>query len=101
MLTGYELHKDPIMSSILYTMQLSQTLAMKKRARISLDDSSVLIGVVDDTGLLGPNEVFVQIRKEKHTAKINANRKNGKHQMKNFAWWEDLIEDEDINQCEE
>lgn len=47
------------MSSILYTMQLSQTLAIKKRARISLEDSCVLIGVVDDQGILKPNEIFV------------------------------------------
>lgn len=51
-------------SSILYTMQLSQTLSIKKKARILLEDSCVLIGVVDDRGILGPNEVYVQIRKE-------------------------------------
>ena len=77
MLTGYEIPKDPIMSSILYTMQLSQTLAIKKRARISLEDSCVLIGVVDDQGILGPNEIFCQIRQEKNTAKAIA-RKNMK-----------------------
>ena len=48
LLTGYELQNDPLMSSILYTMQLSQTLAIKKKARILLEDSCVLIGVVDD-----------------------------------------------------
>ena len=51
-------------SSILYTMQLSQTLSIKKKARILLEDSCVLIGVVDDRGILGPNEVYVQIHKE-------------------------------------
>lgn len=45
-------------------MQLSQTLSIKKKARILLEDSCVLIGVVDDRGILGPNEVYVQIRKE-------------------------------------
>ncbi len=64
LLTGYEVQKDPIFSSIMYTMQLSQTLSIKKKARIILEDSCVLIGVVDDRGILGPNEVYIQIRKE-------------------------------------
>ena len=59
LLTGYEVQKDPLFSSILYTMQLSQTLGIKKKARILVEDSCVLIGVVDDRGILGPNEVFV------------------------------------------
>lgn len=88
------------MSSILYTMQLSQTLAIKKRARISLEDSCVLIGVMDDTGLLKPNEIFVQIRKEKNTAKANA-RKSFKGQVKNAAWWEELIEEQDMTRVEQ
>lgn len=64
LLTGYELQKDPLLSSVLYTMQLSQTLSIKKKARIFLEESCVLIGVVDDRGILGPNEVYVKIRKE-------------------------------------
>ena len=48
LLLGYDIQKDPIMSSILYTMQLSQTLSIKKKARILVRDSCVLMGVVDD-----------------------------------------------------
>lgn len=59
LLTGFELQKDPIMSSILYAMQLSQTLSIKKKARVFVKGSCVLLGVVDDSGILAPNEVFV------------------------------------------
>lgn len=55
--------------------------------------------MVDDQGILGPNEIFVQIRKEKNTARTNA-RKSFKGNVKNVAWWEELIEEEDMNQVE-
>ena len=58
LLLNYDIQRDPIMSSILYTMQLSQTLQIKKKAKILVRNSCVLIGVVDDRGLLGQNEVF-------------------------------------------
>lgn len=72
LLTGYELQKDPILSSLLYTTQLTQTLSMKKKARILVEDSCVLIGVVDDQGILAPNEVYVQLRKESGGKKLQA-----------------------------
>lgn len=56
--------------------------------------------MVDDQGILGPNEIFVQIRKEKNTARTNA-RKSFKGNVKNVAWWEELIEEEDMNQVEQ
>ena len=56
--------------------------------------------MVDDSGLLKPNEIFVQIRKEKNTAKANA-RKSFKGQVKNAAWWEELIEEQDMTRVEQ
>ena len=56
--------KDPIFSSILYTMQLSQYLSIKKKARIVVPESCVVIGVVDEWDVLEEDEVFVQVRKE-------------------------------------
>jgi len=50
---------DPIFSSILYSMQLNQSMNLKKKARILLPDSCVLIGIIDPTGTLEENEVFV------------------------------------------
>jgi hypothetical protein len=40
-------------------MQLSQYLNLKKKARIIVKDSCVLIGVIDDQGILEEGEVFV------------------------------------------
>ena len=51
--------RDPVLSSILYSMQLNQYMNLKKKARILLPDSCVLIGIVDTTGLLEENEIFV------------------------------------------
>jgi hypothetical protein len=49
---GLDIMKDPVLSSILYSMQLNQFINLKKKARILLPDSCVLIGVVDPTGTL-------------------------------------------------
>jgi len=56
--------KDPVLSSILYSMQLNQFMNLKKKARILLPDSCVLIGIVDPTGILNEDEIFVQTRKD-------------------------------------
>jgi RNA-dependent RNA polymerase len=55
--------KDPIFSSVLYSLQLSQYINLKKKARIIVPNSCVLIGVIDDQNILKDNEVFVQVRK--------------------------------------
>lgn len=64
LMKGIDVMKDPIMSSIMYSMQLNQYLNLKKKARILLPDSCVLIGVIDPTGTLEENEIFVQIKKD-------------------------------------
>lgn len=56
--------EEPVFSSILYSMQLTSYLSLKKKARIIVPESCVLIGVVDDKGILEENEVFIQIRRE-------------------------------------
>lgn len=61
---GIDVMKDPIMSSIMYSMQLNQYLNLKKKARILMPDSCVLMGVIDPTGTLQENEIFVQIKKD-------------------------------------
>ena len=56
--------KEPIASSILNCMQLNQLMNLKKKARIILPDSCVLIGIIDPTGTLEEEEIFVQTRKD-------------------------------------
>ena len=69
LLTGYEIKNDPIMSSLLYTIQLSNHITLKKKARIMVDQSAVLIGVVDDLGILEANEIFCQINPSSNSFK--------------------------------
>lgn len=40
-------------------MMLSAVMNLKKKARIIVPNSCVLLGVVDDSGVLEENEVFV------------------------------------------
>lgn len=64
LIKGMNIMTDPIFSSILYSMQLNQFMNLKKKARILLPDSCVLIGIIDPTGTLGEDEIFVQTRKD-------------------------------------
>lgn len=63
-ISGKDLMSDPLMRSMLYSMQLNSYLSLKKKARILVPDSATLIGVVDPTGTLEEGEVFVQIRRD-------------------------------------
>lgn len=81
LLKGINVMEDPIFSSILHTMQLNQFLNIKKKTRILLPESCVLIGVVDPTGTLKHNEIFVQTRRDNFSIHNsfgyqNANRAN-------------------------
>ena len=53
-----------MIKSVIYANQLSTYQSIKKKARILMQESCTLIGVVDETGLLEPDEIFVQIRKD-------------------------------------
>jgi hypothetical protein len=69
MLTGYKIVEDPIFSSLLYTMSLSAYMNLKKKARIMVENSCVVIGVVDESGLLEENEIFLQLRRDNFSKK--------------------------------
>ena len=53
---------DPILCSIAHTQQAISLQSMKKKARILIPESCNLIGVVDESGILEADEIFVQIR---------------------------------------
>jgi len=61
---GLDILNEPILGNIVRALHLSTYLNMRKKARIQIPKSATLIGVVDDTGLLEPHEIFVQIRKD-------------------------------------
>ena len=50
---------DPLLEAVFKDIELNARIKLKKKARIFLDKSAILLGVIDDQGVLGPNEVFV------------------------------------------
>ena len=57
---------EPLISSVIFGMQLTQFQAIKKKARVLVPESATLIGVVDTDGILEEGEVFVQIRRDSY-----------------------------------
>ena len=57
----FNMVKEPIFESILLNMVLGNSVNLKKKARIKVRDSCVLIGIIDEEGILNEGEIFVQI----------------------------------------
>ena len=55
---------DPILSHALVSRQVAITTELRKKAKILVKDSAVLMGVVDEDGILGEDEVFVQLKRD-------------------------------------
>lgn len=58
-----DLMNEPLFSSLLYNIQLNRYVNLKKKARILIPKSCVLIAVADDTGTIQEGEIFLQIYK--------------------------------------
>lgn len=65
---GFDVLKDPSLSSIAYAMQLNAHINLKKKAKILLPDSCVLIGIIDPTETLEADEVFLQIKRDNYSS---------------------------------
>ena len=61
---GLDILQDPMLSSMVHALQLANFQSIKKKARVFVPESCTLIGVVDETGLLEANEIFVQIKRD-------------------------------------
>ena len=55
---------DPILGGIINCLQVQNYQQIKKKARIIIPKSAQLLGVIDSTGTLAPNEVFIQIKRD-------------------------------------
>lgn len=55
----FNIHEEPIFAQILENMVLGQLQGLKDKARIKINDSCVLIGVIDEDGILEEGEVFI------------------------------------------
>ena len=51
--------KEPILRSLLCARQLAIEVELKKKAKILVNDSALLMGVIDESGILEKGEVFV------------------------------------------
>jgi RNA dependent RNA polymerase len=60
---AFRIEREPIFDSILLNMVLGNSVNLKKKARIKVRDSAVLIGIIDEDGLLNEGEVFVRIQR--------------------------------------
>ena len=85
--------RDPMLSSIITALQLVRFQSIKKKARILIPESTFLIGVVDETGLLEENEVFIQIRKDSFSRK-NRSSPTGTRDENSTDEMEHLIDDD-------
>ena len=56
---GIDIMNDPILGGALSCLQAANYQLLKKKGRILVEDSANLLGVIDSTGTLAPNEVFV------------------------------------------
>jgi hypothetical protein len=52
---------EPIFDAILQNMVLGNAVHLKKKARIKVKDSAVLIGICDETGFLQEGEVWISV----------------------------------------
>jgi RNA dependent RNA polymerase len=62
----FNMAKEPIFSSILQNMVLGNAVNIKKKARIKIKDSAVLIGVCDERGILKEGEVWIRICRQSY-----------------------------------
>ena len=62
----FSIDKEPIFDSILRNMVLGHAVNLKKKARIKIKDGCVLIGVIDEKGLLNPGEVLIRIQPQSY-----------------------------------
>ena len=56
---GIDIVNDPILGGIINCLQAANYQLLKKKGRILVEDSANLLGVIDSTGTLAPNEVYV------------------------------------------
>lgn len=67
-------------------MVLGQYVSLKKKARIIINDSCVLIGVPDEAGVLEEGQVFVQIRPDSFVVRDSVAETELKKVIKNYKY---------------
>jgi hypothetical protein len=60
----FKMQNEPIFDSILLNMVLGNSVNLKKKARIKVKNSAVLMGIIDERGILEEGEIFVRIQRQ-------------------------------------
>ena len=60
---GISILNDPFLSAMIGCQQASYYQELKRKGRIFVENSANLLGVIDSRGILGPNEVFIKIKR--------------------------------------
>lgn len=60
----FKIEKEPIFDAILLNMVLGNSVNLKKKARIKVRDCAVLMGIIDERGLLNEGEIFVSVQRQ-------------------------------------
>ena len=99
----FKMDDEPIFDAILLNMVLGHAVNIKKKARIKIRDSCVLIGVIDESGLLEENEVHIRVESrsfendkeiEKAVEELDANM--AKQDKKKKGFFADLMQTTDF-----
>lgn len=67
--SGLKPSRDPFLYSCLHATRSHHLMGLRKKARIHVKDGAVLMGGIDETGLLEENQIFIQV--SKHTKENN------------------------------
>ena len=84
----FYIQKEPLFNQIVVNMVLGQYVSLKKKARIIIHDSCVLIGVPDEAGVLEEGQVFVQIRPDSFVVRDSVAETELKKVNKNYKYLE-------------
>jgi len=58
-LSSLDLTQEPLFASVLKHIRLSKSIALKKKCKIFIKQSFILIGAADPSGLLREGEIYV------------------------------------------
>lgn len=97
-------NEDPCLRNVMHGMNFANLQRLKKKARIYVHESATLIGVVDEEGILEPDEVFIQIRRDSFRCPMNAddttiNRVKKQQVMNKEAHEQVLLGDLCVTRC--
>ena len=66
---GYNIENDPFFKSVLSSIRQALLAGFRKKARYFVKNAATLIGILDETGELEPNEICINLESQYHNGK--------------------------------